>query len=210
MYEHDAYLMHHGVKGQRWGIRRKIYQLVGGRQRKSVTAVKTREKRRNADLQQRLASKNAKAERHLMKTRAKEQRDRIKAQSKSEKRVSDAQEELIKAKARVEKNKIDREKYRYLIEDAINSGSAKRVKKYKRHMTTEEISNAIKRIELERKVDSLSSKELSKGEAKVKKATDAIGRYAGYGENIYKAYTLYNKISGGQKSSDSSKGDKKK
>lgn len=143
-------LYHHGIKGQRWGIRRTPAQL-GYKASSSSSSSKTID---------RISRINAGADDKIKK---------IKAKSKDQAKISKAQ---AKANARIEKANL---KAQAKIEKASNLSSKKSFFKTKdktdsksksiKDMSDEEIANKINRIRLENTLKSLTPEKTSKGKA---------------------------------------------
>lgn len=152
-------LYHHGIKGQRWGIRRTPAQL-GYKTSSSSGSSKTKD---------RISRINAGADDKIKK---------IKAKSKDQAKISKAQ---AKANARIEKAN---EKAQAKIEKASNLSSKKSFFKTKdktdvksksiKDMSDEEIANKINRIRLENTLKSLTPEKTSKGKAFMQSAVKDV------------------------------------
>lgn len=152
-------LYHHGIKGQRWGIRRTPDQL-GYKTSSSSGSSKTKD---------RISRINAGADDKIKK---------IKAKSKDQAKISKAQ---AKANARIEKANA---KAQAKIEKASNLSSKKSFFKTKdktdaksksiKDMSDEEIANKINRIRLENTLKSLTPEKTSKGKAFMQSAVKDV------------------------------------
>ena len=120
-------LYHHGIKGQRWGIRR--YQNPDG----SLTAAG---RRKQAKTQAKAIQKEAKARVKAIKEQKKNQAIVEKAENKANLKISKAMSD---------------------------SKSSESKPKSIKDMSDDEIRNKINRIKLERELQSLTPKEVSKG-----------------------------------------------
>lgn len=144
MYE--LYLAHHGILGQRWGIRR--FQRKDG----SLTS----------------AGKNRYNEgaRHTPSNARKMAADRARNLEKARKAKL--------AKAEFEKNR----------QNALKTGSAKEVLKYKNFSTQKELQDALNRIDLERRLNEAAAKEVPQGKKLIDKVIDTADTWRARGEKV--------------------------
>lgn len=126
----DVYLMHHGTKGQKWGIRR--YQNPDG----TLTALgRARLGLKGTYDGAKNAAKNIKNS--IKQAHLKSQRKRNLKKARKAKAEKEAEEKRIAAEQAEEKKKIA---------DAIASGNAAEINKYRDKLSTDEINLALNRI----------------------------------------------------------------
>lgn len=149
----DGELYHHGVLGQKWGVRRfqnKDGSLTdAGKKRISRKQKKALEKARKAKHDKAEAAKKAKQE----------------------------QEDFEKNKKRV-----------------LESGSAAEVLKYKGKLTNQELQQAVTRINMERQLSEISSKETKSGLDRVDSFMNKLDRMRANTEKGISAYNTLAKI----------------
>lgn len=139
-----AELQHHGVKGQKWGVRRTPAQLGH-----KPAGKKKKKKAKSPDVIDKAKAKIA----SVKKEHAKKQQAKAKAKAKAEADKAAAKEAEQKAKAAAEKEKADR-------------------KKSPSDMTDEELRKAIVRAQMEDQYKALRPDEEDKAKAAVKKVVD--------------------------------------
>lgn len=146
-------LEHHGIKGMKWGVRRTPAQL--GYKPKSI-------------------SDKAKARAKAIEARAKNKAKKLKEETKYKAKIAEAEERAkaklakaeAKAQAKIEKARIKGNPDLAKKDDDNNSKPDDISKKKSiKDMTDDEIRARINRIQLERQLDSLTPKEVSKGKA---------------------------------------------
>lgn len=93
-------------------------------------------------------------------------------------------------KKRYGKPEDDKETYEKNKQQALKSGSAKEVLKYKGDLTQQEMKNAIERIRWEQDMQSIASKEVSAGKAKADKFFNSVETVTGYADKAAKAWNM--------------------
>ena len=152
-------LYHHGIKGQRWGIRRTPAQL-GYKASSSSSSSKTidRISRINAGTDDKIKK---------IKAKSKDQAKISKAQAKANARIEKAN---LKAQAKIEKaSNLSSKKSFFKTKDKTDSKS-----KSIKDMSDEEIANKINRIRLENTLKSLTPEKTSKGKAFMQSAVKDV------------------------------------
>lgn len=93
-------------------------------------------------------------------------------------------------KKRYGQPEVDKEAYEKNKQQAIKSGSAKDVLKYKGDLTQQEMRTAIERIRWEQDMQSIASKEVSAGKAKADKFFNSVETITGYADKAAKAWNM--------------------
>ena len=115
---------------------------------------------------------------------------KIKKRKLSRKERKKREAALEKARqAKAEKKQYETEK-----QQAIKSGSAKDVLKFKGDLTPQEMSYTFQRLQWEQNMSNFSSREISTGKSKVDKIMDAVGKTTGYVNTAAKAYNTFANI----------------
>ena len=172
-------LYHHGIKGQRWGIRRF--------QRKDGTLTPAGLKRYNKELE-----KLEKEKQILANKRA--------TQSKLNKLKS------LRKDIEDEKNALDGKKadtkdpdYEAQKQQAIKSGSASELLKYKGDLTRTEMESAVARIRWEQELKRVSEQDVKAGSNAADKVFDSVGKVNDYAKKTIQLYNtaanVYNAFS---------------
>ena len=197
-YELSDQLMHHGVKGMKWGIRRyQPYSLIprgSGEGGKFIGD----------------AAKKVKATAgKIIQSTKKGVSSTVKAAGGAVKSASD------KRKARAEARELNRKaRYEAAKQKAIESGSLEDIAKFKKELTHEEIGKALTRIQDEQRIDDMVAKAKSsaawdRADAFMNKVSKVSG-YIGTAANVYQNVTNLKKNMQGLKDFNKSQEDKAK
>jgi hypothetical protein len=206
-------IYHHGILGMRWGIRRFQPYLHGKHGKEVGEAAKVKSRRKSVAAKwrekQKTKAKNIAAKEQVTKAKTKsnkaaleeyESKQAIK-NAKQQSKISAALNKASLKKAKdIGKEKKERfrkpskeDEYRNKLVEAINSGNAKKVAKYKAGMSDKEIRRAIDRISLENDLTSATNRQKQL-------ALDKLSRFTGYASNIANmttsAVNIYNNIAG--------------
>lgn len=165
------YLAHHGILGQKWGIRK--YQNPDG----SLTE----EGRKRYGVN---------GERKSLGTRIKEDR----AAKKKAKQRKAALEKARKAKEEKAKQEKLAKEYEEKKQEVLRSGSAKEVLKYRGSMTNNELNAALNRINWEKQLNDLAKKEEPSGFDQIDKAFKTVGKVGDWANSTYKTYTAFQRM----------------
>ena len=204
------YLEHHGVKGQRWGVRKKRKTSAGNRFSGSKTnsvssasaAIQSLRNKRNAQKIARFKAKEAKAKEQLKVTTAKNKAKAAEANLKAAKKnkaTTVNSEELQKMTVDEQKQAI------------LKQRSGKALYKNADLFTTDELAAAARRLQLEKTLREIDPKQKSKGEQyldKAKKLNDTMNTVTNTIESGAKLYQTINKYLGTE-ASDEKKKEKK-
>lgn len=204
------YLEHHGVKGQRWGVRKKRKTSAGKRFSGSKTnsvssasaAIQSLRNKRNAQKIARFKAKEAKAKEQLKVTTAKNKAKAAEANLKAAKKnkaTTVNSEELQKMTVDEQKQAI------------LKQRSGKAIYKNADLFTTDELAAATRRLQLEKTLREIDPKQKSKGEQyldKAKKLNDTMNMVTNTIESGAKLYQTINKYLGTE-TSDAKKKEKK-
>lgn len=197
------YLEHHGIKGQRWGVRKK--RDTSGRKRFSGSAsatIQSLRNKRNAQKIARFKAKEAKAKEQLKVTTAKNKAKAAEANLKAAKKnkaTTVNSEELKKMTVDEQKQAI------------LKQRSGKAIYKNADLFTTDELAAATRRLQLEKTLRDIDPKQKSKGEQyldKAKKINDTMTTVTNTIESGAKLYKTVSKYLGSD-TSDKKKKEKK-
>ena len=203
------YLEHHGVKGQRWGVRKKRKTSGGKRFSGSKTnsgssasaAIQSLRDKRNAQKIAKFKAKEAKAKEQLKVTTAKNKAKAAEANLKAAKKnkaTTVNSEELQKMTVDEQKQAI------------LKQRSGKALYKNADLFTTDELAAAARRLQLEKTLREIDPKQKSKGEQyldKAKKLNDTMNTVTNTIESGAKLYQTINKYLGTE-TSDAKKKEK--
>lgn len=185
------YLEHHGIKGQRWGVRKKRFS---GSKTNSVSsasaAIQSLRNKRDAKKIARFKAKEARAKEQLKITTAKNKAKAAKANLKAAKKnkaTTVNSEELKKLTVDEQKQAI------------LKQRSGKAIYKNADLFTTDELAAAARRLQLEKTLREIDPKQKSKGEQyleKAKKINDTMTTVTNTIESGAKLYQTINKYLG--------------
>lgn len=206
----DIYLCHYGIKGQRWGVRKKRDTSSGKRFIRSKnnssssasSAIQSLRNKRNAQKIARFKAKEARAKEQLKITTAKNKAKAAKANLKAAKKnkaTTVNSEELQKMTVDEQKQAI------------LKQRSGKALYKNADLFTTDELAAAARRLQLEKTLREIDPKQKSKGEQyldKAKKLNDTMNTVTNTIESGVKLYQTINKYLGTE-TSDAKKKEKK-
>ena len=197
-YELSDQLMHHGVKGMKWGIRRyQPYSLIPRGSGEGGKFIGDAAKKFKAT-----AGK-------IVQTTKKGVSSTVKAAGGAVKSASD------KRKARAEARELNRKaRHEAAKQKAIESGSLEDIAKFKKELTHEEIGKALTRIQDEQRIDDMIAKAKSsaawdRADAFMNKVSKVSG-YIGTAANVYQNVTNLKKNQQGLKDFNKSQEDKAK
>lgn len=165
MYE--VYLAHHGILGQKWGVRR--YQNPDG----SLTAAGRKRYAIDSDGK-------------IRKLSSSERRAAVKMEKNRAAALEKAR------KARVEKAEYNKQK-----SEAIKSGDASKIEKYFNDLTPAEMQDAMNRINTKQNFQRMLNNEaqlVSTGKTKTDQLMDKVGKASDYAEKGIRAYNIIAKV----------------
>lgn len=190
------YLEHHGVKGQRWGVRKK--RDTSGRRRPSASKssaadfIKNIKAKQNARKIAKFKAEEARAKERLKVTTAKNKAKAAKANLKAAKKnkaTTVNSEELKKMTVDEQKQAI------------LKQRSGKAIYKNADLFTTDELAAATRRLQLEKTLRDIDPKQKSKGEQyldKAKKLNDTMTTVTNTIESGAKLYKTVSKYLGSE------------
>lgn len=201
------YLEHHGIKGQRWGIRRTPEQL--GYRRKRDTTVYGSAPSKKEKSSKTVAKGESAVSKFLANRReaaAKREKDRKEAARKKAlaDRAAKARQAKVAKKEALkkaeEKAKEDSKRREQILKDPVL------LLKHKDEFSTEELNKAVQRFNLEKSLQELSLSKLSRGEAYIRTAV----KYANASIDAYNIAARVVNTFGGTDLPVINKGDSKK
>lgn len=185
----DEFLVHHGVKGQKWGVRKKTYEPVG-RSKSTFSGDKSTGK--VSKIQQRVKERISGHKTSKLKKREE------KAKAKLKKINAQKKVEALEQQVSIEERK----------QAILKKRSGKEIYKNADLFTTDEMSQALRRLKLEKELREIDPKVKSKGERyleKAKAASDAMNTVNNAIESSAKLYGTINKYFGEGDSKDKKK-----
>lgn len=192
------YLEHYGIKGQRWGVRKRRKTSGGKRFSGSKTnsgssasaAIQSLRNKRNAQKIARFKAKEAKAKEQLKVTTAKNKAKAAEANLKAAKKNKAT---TVNSEA-LQKMTVDEQK-----QAILKQRSGKALYKNADLFTTDELAAAARRLQLEKTLREIDPKQKSKGEQyldKAKKLNDTMNTVTNTIESGAKLYQTINKYLG--------------
>lgn len=187
------YLEHHGVKGQRWGVRKKRKTSGTKRFNKSKTnasssasaAIQSLRDKRNAQKIARFKAKEAKAKEQLKvttaKNKAKVAEANLKAAKKNKATTANSEE--------LQKMTVDEQK-----QAILKQRSGKAIYKNADLFTTDELAAATRRLQLEKTLREIDPKQKSKGELFLEKTKSVNDSMKTVTNAIDTGVSMYNTI----------------
>lgn len=187
------YLEHHGIKGQRWGVRKKRETSGGRRFNKSKInsgssasdMIRSLRNKRNAQRIARFKAKEAKAKEQLKVTTAKNKAKAAKANLKAAKKnkaTTVNSEELKKMTVDEQKQAI------------LKQRSGKALYKNADLFTTDELAQATRRLKLEKELRDIDPKQKTKGELFLEKTKSIDDSMKTVTNAINTGASMYNTI----------------
>lgn len=180
------YLEHYGIKGQRWGVRKKRVTSGGKRFSGSASsAIQSLRHKRNAQKIARFKAKEAKAKEQLKVTTAKNKAKAAEANLKAAKKnkaTTVNSEELQKMTVDEQKQAI------------LKQRSGKAIYKNADLFTTDELAAATRRLQLEKTLREIDPKQKSKGELFLEKTKSVNNSMKTVTNAIDTGASMYNTI----------------
>lgn len=183
-------LYHHGIKGQRWGIRRfqnpdGTWKFAGKKRRKQSKGATTRAARKEA-----MKEFKSKSELDTARASYKVTKEKNKQAIKTAKAESATIGKKIKGaiKDQMEKRKEKKKEKEATAEEIIRSGDLNKVIKNKDKLSNEQLNEAIRRMQLEQSLKDVDTKKKQDALNTYKRFADTVGTTANLTTNGIKIY----------------------
>lgn len=168
--EYEIY--HHGVKGQKWGIRR--YQTKDG----SLTRLGKKRRQSGEDVDK----EETKAQKKAVRAQSKAQKQQAKDEAKKRSAEEAAKKQQEQEEAKKKQAEADREKLRNRI---LKSTNAQEIYEGRNLLTTQEINERLTRIDTERRLANEAEKSKVTFGKKVEGIVDKASKAANTIESAY-------------------------
>lgn len=184
-------LYHHGIKGQKWGIRRfqnpdGTWKFAGKKRRRLSADAQAR-----ADRKTEIKNLKSKSDLDTAKASYKVTKERNKQAVKAAKADTASIGKKIKGSVKDQIEKKKAQKKEETADEIIRSGDLNKVIKNKDKLTNEQLNDAIRRMELEQKLSDVDAKKKQSGVDAYKRFADTVGTTANMTSN---GITIYNNV----------------
>jgi len=184
-------LYHHGIKGQKWGIRRfqnpdGTWKFAGKKRRRLSADAQAR-----ADRKTEIKNLKSKSDLDTAKASYKVTKERNKQAVKAAKADTTSIGKKIKGAVKDQIEKKKAQKKEATADEIIRSGDLNKVIKNKDKLTNEQLNDAIRRMELEQKLSDVSAKKKQSGVDAYKRFADTVSTTANMTSN---GITIYNNV----------------
>lgn len=181
-------LYHHGIKGQKWGIRRfqnpdGTWKFAGKKRRRLSADAQAR-----ADRKTEIKNLKSKSDLDTAKASYKVTKERNKQAVKAAKADTTSIGKKIKGAVKDQIEKKKAQKKEATADEIIRSGDLNKVIKNKDKLTNEQLNDAIRRMELEQKLSDVSAKKKQNGVDAYKRFADTVSTTANLTTNGIKIY----------------------
>ena len=181
-------LYHHGIKGQRWGIRRfqnpdGTWKFAGKKRRKQSKGATARAARKEA-----MKEFKSKSELDTARASYKVTKEKNKQAIKTAKAESATIGKKIKGAIKDQMDKRKEKKKEATAEEIIRSGDLNKVIKNKDKLSNEQLNEAIRRMQLEQQLKDVDTKKKQDALNTYKRFADTVGTTANLTTNGIKIY----------------------